>query len=292
MNVLVSIIVPCFNQAQYLDEALQSVFEQTHTNWECIIVNDGSSDNTEEVAKKWMEIDMRFKYLFKDNGGLSSARNAGIKIAKGDYIQFLDSDDLIESEKISAQVEALVSDQEIDISVSGYRYFEGSMRELKAMGRNNFFPEVVLHKNDSDLKEVLFVKNPMVISAAIYKKIVFEKVGFFDEELVSLEDWDFHTRCALQGIKFQHIGIITNTRTLVRLHDKSMMRNDVIMKIGSQLFLNKRNQNQLYLQHFPVNDIVIPVNEIVISKSRCKYFKTFIKMFIPPIFLIIKRKLF
>ena len=60
---LVSIIVPCYNQAQYLDEALQSVLEQSHQNWECIIINDGSTDNTEEISKKWLQLDTRFQYF-------------------------------------------------------------------------------------------------------------------------------------------------------------------------------------------------------------------------------------
>ena len=92
---LISVIVPCYNQAQYLDECLQSVLEQTYQNWECIIVNDGSPDNTEEVVKKWTEKDPRFKYLKKENGGLSSARNAGIKAAEGEWILPLDADDKI-----------------------------------------------------------------------------------------------------------------------------------------------------------------------------------------------------
>ena len=84
MNPLVSIIVPCYNQAQFLPEALQSVLEQTHTNWECIIVNDGSPDNTEGVAQEWLVKDSRFKYVYKENGGLSSARNAGLDKVVGD----------------------------------------------------------------------------------------------------------------------------------------------------------------------------------------------------------------
>lgn len=293
ISSLVSIIVPCYNQAQYLDEALQSVIEQTYANWECIIVNDGSPDNTEEVARKWLDKDERFKYLYQENGGLSSARNAGLKIAKGDYIQFLDADDLIESEKIRVQLENLINDHEIDISVSGYRYFEDLTRKLKSMGRNNIFPEVVLHKSDSDLKEVLSLKNPMVISATLYNKSVFEKVGMFDEDLVSLEDWEFHTRCALHDMKFQHIGVIINTKTLIRLHSNSMMNNNEIMKIGSQLFNKKRNQNPLYLKYFSeVEKKVLDEDgkEIVINKI--KSIKSFIKLFVPPIFLLIKRKLF
>lgn len=91
----ISVVVPCYNQAQYLDECLQSVLNQTYQDWECIIVNDGSPDNTEDVAKSWAEKDTRFIYLSKENGGLSSARNAGIEIAKGEWILPLDADDKI-----------------------------------------------------------------------------------------------------------------------------------------------------------------------------------------------------
>ncbi|HAO28647.1 MAG TPA: glycosyltransferase family 2 protein, partial [Chryseobacterium indologenes] len=83
MMPTISIIVPCYNQAIYLDECLQSVLDQTYGNWECIIVDDGSPDNTKEVTEKWIEKDNRFIYLHKENGGLSSARNAGIEAAKG-----------------------------------------------------------------------------------------------------------------------------------------------------------------------------------------------------------------
>ena len=76
----ISVIVPCYNQAQYLDECLNSVLEQTYKDWECIIVNDGSPDNTEEVAKEWVKKDSRFKYFYKNNGGVNSARNSGLKL--------------------------------------------------------------------------------------------------------------------------------------------------------------------------------------------------------------------
>lgn len=95
MNPLISVIVPCYLQAQFLDECLQSVYEQTYLNWECIIINDGSPDNTEEVTKRWLEKDNRFRYIYKENGGLSSARNAGISEAKGKWILPLDADDKI-----------------------------------------------------------------------------------------------------------------------------------------------------------------------------------------------------
>ena len=76
MSNKVSVIVPCYNQVLYLDETLQSVFEQTHTNWECIIIDDGSTDDSKVIALKWCSVDSRFSYFYKSNDGLSSARTS------------------------------------------------------------------------------------------------------------------------------------------------------------------------------------------------------------------------
>jgi glycosyltransferase involved in cell wall biosynthesis len=95
MKDLISIIVPCYNQAQYLDECLQSVYSQTCEDWECIIINDGSPDNTQDVANKWVVKDSRFRYYEIENSGVSSARNFGINQATGNWILPLDGDDKI-----------------------------------------------------------------------------------------------------------------------------------------------------------------------------------------------------
>ena len=97
---LVSIIVPCFNQGKYLATALDSVLFQTHTNWECIIVNDGSTDDTEQIALSYRNTDNRFKYIARPKGGVSIARNNGLKEAKGEYIKFLDADDWIDNQSM------------------------------------------------------------------------------------------------------------------------------------------------------------------------------------------------
>jgi len=122
---LINIIVTCYNQAHYLDEALQSVLDQTYPDWECIIVNDGSTDYTEEVAQKWVEKDSRFHYLKKENGGLSSARNAGLELAKGEYIQFLDSDDFLVNTKLQLSLQQLDLEKNkgVKVVVSNFRMF-------------------------------------------------------------------------------------------------------------------------------------------------------------------------
>ena len=276
-NPKVSIIVPCYNQVQYLPEALQSVLEQTYGNWECIIVNDGSPDYTAEVAEKWAKKDFRFIYLYKENGGLSSARNAGIAIAKGEYIQFLDCDDLIEVKKLEAQINHLEKNPDLNISVSGYRYFDCDRKNIRILGRNNFIHEVVFNRYDKDVKEVFNIQNPMVISAPLFRKKDIDMIGYFNEKLSGLEDWDFNFRCALHNFSFEHIGYSENTKTLIRLHNKSMMSDS--KKINEQVLIFKEHitKTSLYLSYFG--------NKMIEAKVKRNSIKSIIKQFIPPIFL-------
>ena len=276
-NPKVSIIVPCYNQAQYLSEALQSVLDQTYENWECIIVNDGSPDNTKEVAQEWVKKDSRFIYLYKENGGLSSARNAGIAIADGEFIQFLDCDDIIEEKKLEAQIKHLENNLDVNISVSGFRYFNYDKNNMRILGRNNFIHEVVFNRYDKDVKEVFNIQNPMVISAPLFRKRDIEVIGFFNERLNALEDWDFNFRCALNDFSFEHIGYSQNTKTLIRLHNNSMMSNSKEINKQVLIFREHITNTPLYLSYFgsTVGDVKVKRHSI----------RSFIKQFIPPIFL-------
>jgi glycosyltransferase involved in cell wall biosynthesis len=238
---LVSIIIPCYNQAQFLTETLESVYHQTHTNWECLIINDGSPDNTEEIALEWCVRDKRFKYFKKENGGLSSARNFGIHKSNGQWIQFLDSDDLIEKDKISHQVR-LIEKFSAGILISGYRYFYHSegKNNLRILGRNKIIPEVFIQETDTvDLIDLFKLRNPFVISAPLYNILIFNLVGMFDENLDALEDWDFHLRCVKKGIKFQHLGYGQLSKTLIRIHGQSIMSSDKRIESAYLLLANK-----------------------------------------------------
>ena len=119
---LVSVVVPCYMQAHFLDETLESVLNQTYSNWECIIVNDGSLDDTKEIAEKWLKTDTRFNYVYKENGGLSSARNLGIKKSNGNYILPLDSDDILHKDYLKTLLPILINNPELGI-VSCYKNF-------------------------------------------------------------------------------------------------------------------------------------------------------------------------
>jgi glycosyltransferase involved in cell wall biosynthesis len=185
-NPKVSIIVPCYNQAQYLSEALQSVLDQTYENWECIIVNDGSPDNTKEVAQEWVKKDSRFIYLYKENGGLSSARNAGLDIVKGMFIQFLDSDDLINKNKLKNTLDIIVIDEgtTYDIVISNFMMFRESIDKLLPpfcrLTEDLFNFDTTLYNWDFEFN--------IPIHCGFFHKSNFENFRF-SETLGAKEDW-------------------------------------------------------------------------------------------------------
>lgn len=281
---LVSIIVPCHNQAHFLPDALNSVLSQTYPHWECIIVNDGSIDATTQVASEWLAKDTRFKYIVQENRGLSAARNAGLERAAGEYIQLLDADDLLEADKIRHQIAYLnESGGKIDVVVSGYRYFQDSdpSRGLLIFGPFDLLPEVVVTREDrKDLVKLFAKTNPMVVSAPLYHKSVFERIGRFDEELSANEDWDFHFRCASNGIVFQHSGYAPNTKALIRIHNKSMTADRSNMIRNLRKFQRKHAHNREFAL----------ANGLVITgfRSAVMYF---IRMYVSPVLIRLAKKM-
>lgn len=175
-NPIVSIIVPCYNQAQYLDESLQSILDQTYANWECIVVNDGSHDATDVVIKGWLEKDTRFKYLKKINEGLCSARNSGILMADGEIILPLDADDKIAPNYTTLAVEAFDKDQTLKVVYCKAEKFEDETGEWK-------LPSFSLFN---------LSRNNLIFCSAFFKKEDWKAVGGYDIKMkFGWEDWEF-----------------------------------------------------------------------------------------------------
>jgi glycosyltransferase involved in cell wall biosynthesis len=182
-NPLVSVIVPCFNYAHFLGEALDSVLAQTYTNWECIIINDGSPDNTEEVAMNYCRKDNRFKYYWKENGGHSSARNFGVSNSFGKYILPLDADDKISDDYLKQATEVLENTKNVKLVT-------GQVQQFGDVNERFLIPVYTLRS--------YLIVNYISISS-LFRRSDFDEVKGFDETMLGFEDWDLFIKILKDG---------------------------------------------------------------------------------------------
>lgn len=172
----ISVIVPCFNQGKYLAETLDSVIMQTFSDWECIIIDDGSTDTSQIVALSYVEKDMRFHYIYQENQGVCIARNRAIEMAQGEYVLFLDGDDRISRDFLECMYPILDENQSVKVVTS----------TVVQYGKNH---RVVPSINYS--LEELMGRNIFVITS-MFRRTDFEKTKGFNENMINgLEDWDF-----------------------------------------------------------------------------------------------------
>lgn len=210
----VSVIVPCYNQGEYLEETLNSVYEQSLTDWECIVVNDGSEDDTELQAKKRAGKDARFKYVYKKNGGLSSARNKGLELATGEYIQFLDADDKINREKFRMSLNCTVNP---DVILTNFSMFsesgESAMPPYHNLNSVQFaFRNILLGWDDQ------FV---IPIHCGLFNRRLFSDIRF-NEKLKAKEDWLVWLQIYLKPVQ---TVFVDQPHALYRYTGKSMSQN-------------------------------------------------------------------
>jgi len=208
---VVSVIIPTYNRAHFLGETIQSVLNQTYKDFEIVIVDDGSTDKTEELVKSFSDGRLRYIKLGKNTGSSAAPRNAGLKAASGKYIALLDSDDAWLPNKLKLEVEFLDTHPSVSMVCSNYTYF-GSRGRPKKTG----FEGVPL-ASGYGLKE-LFFHNPISASAVLIKKSCFEKVGDFDESLVQCGDVDMWLRIAAHF----EIDYINTPLSKYRFHERNM----------------------------------------------------------------------
>lgn len=192
---LVSVILPTYNCARFLQESVGSVLSQTYHLYEIIVVDDGSTDNTREVLQPFIQ---RIRYLhLEQNKGLPTARNTGIQSARGAYIAFIDADDLWLPEKLETDIEcfaqhpdtSMVYSKHLNIDEKG-KEFDGATQKRLPSGR------IFL--------QLFSEQNFIISSSVVVRKEVFETTGLFDERLFNCQDWDMWLRIAFS---FQAAGI-------------------------------------------------------------------------------------
>lgn len=243
---LVSVIIPCFNQGEYIEETLQSVLAQTYSFIEIIIVNDGSTDDSDNVIKTLIEKYSNIKYLHLENGGVSKARNIGIEAASGRYILPLDADDLINPEYINLCIKEFRKDADL-IVVTGQGRFFGI--EEGPWNLEEYSVKKMLHGN-------------VIYCPSLFKKEDWEKIGGFDETLDHLEDWEFYIRLTFLSPK--KIKRIDYVGLLYRIKGEDARNTIGFAKLDkyheTALYIYNKHKD-LFLEHYPNPLNLIKENE-------------------------------
>jgi len=253
-SMKISIIIPCYNQASFLEETCLSIINQTYSNWEVLIVNDGSTDNTEAISKKICDKDERFKYYLKENGGLSSARNYGLDRATGDYIQFLDSDDLLEPTKFEKSIS-----KNKDLVICNFQMLENEKKTAPfcSLDVAEFTYESILVNWD--------VKFSIPIHCGLFSiKIIGDTR--FNENLKAKEDWVFWLSCFKNNPK---VSFINEILAIYRLHDSNMCKDKSHMEENSKVAYGfiystlSEKHKELFFKKIAV--------DFVNERSKCDY---------------------
>ena len=278
----ISVVIPAYNAEQFLDETLESVLSQTYENWECIIVNDGSTDNTESIAKKWCERDSRFRLTIKENGGLSSARNWGIKESKAEYIAFLDADDILTPDSLEVRINILI-EQNVDLVATKLQHFAD---KLPKVSKNNARQDALYYAKEGLTQLMAF--NRVTPSTVLCKKSVMEEVGGFTWHKKA-EDLHCWLKVLFAGYKIYRID---ETLLLYRLVENSMSSTDrncskevfeiiyrfkdeiLSLDIDFQIYINHWLRKYVFLQD-EIGNILPNISE------RMAYVNTILPNFFP-----------
>ncbi|MFC0263490.1 glycosyltransferase family 2 protein [Fontibacter flavus] len=203
-NPLVSILIPNYNKALYLRETLDSVLAQTYTNWECIIVDDHSTDNSWEILEKYAQKDSRFKIFKRPENrkkGGNAARNYAFEKSEGEFINWLDSDDLLLKNTIEEKLNLLISNLILDFVIGNIRKLNSSSKNLEIV------PKIRL--DDKNIDPVFGTINGtfwVQTSLPLFKRSFLEKFNFlFNEEILIGQESEFFTRVFLKKPFFEHI---------------------------------------------------------------------------------------
>jgi glycosyltransferase involved in cell wall biosynthesis len=211
-NPAVSVIIPAYNVARYIAAALNSVFVQTFRDFEVIVVNDGSPDTAgfEEALQPFRDA---IVYIKQENGGPSAARNTGIRIARGEYLAFLDADDVWESTYLSEQMNAFSVDQSLDL------HYLDALLIGDSVFAGRTFMEMVPSDGPATLEALLTMKCSVITSCVVLRRQTAMTAGLFDPELRYSEDFDLWVRLAARGAR---LGYRRRVLAFHRLHPLSL----------------------------------------------------------------------
>ena len=256
----VSIIIPAYNVKRHIEKCLASACGQTYENIQIIVVDDGSNDGTAEIARKFAERDNRILLFSKDNGGVSSARNAGLKYADGEFISFLDADDILEPDSIEVSVNAIESSGADLVSFQYSRIDEDG----NCLKNFDFIDGTFSFKNDNDrlsfiVKELLSYNIGVEVWNKLFKRVIIvENNLLFDEECSVGEDYAFNIKYLIHSSKIiclpDRLYIYKNRDGSAMNLEKSFEQNisDRVLMLKDVCSYIKESGNQYFYREFPL----------------------------------------
>lgn len=239
---LVSVIIPTYCYAQYVPDAVESALAQTYSNLEVIVVDDGSTDATQEALRPYHG---RIKYIFQHNQGAAAARNTGIQHARGEWIAFLDADDVWHREKVRMQMQSATGMQDVGLLGSPVSYYLPSVLTAD--------PEVrILHVRD------FLLSTPFAASSVVVRRTCFNEVGLFDTSLRNAEDRDMWLRLAARFTAVQ----ISCPCLMYRCHSDQKSRHAKRMNLAYRAILSK-----FFREHPAHSDLQSPARSFMLLDS-------------------------
>lgn len=214
MKPLVSIIIPTYNRANLIGKTLDSIISQTFTHWECLVIDDGSTDGTDVVMDQYCEKDKRFQYHHRPkntNKGANTCRNYGLELSKGSYVNWFDSDDLMLEEALQKKVDCLSN---FNFCISGFQLFENEY-------------SIISNKYNTDIDDTIlnsFIDGKLILNtpSVMLKKNLIGQTKF-DENLTRAQDLDFFFKILIKpDCKTGYLNEITS---LIRLHEDTITNN-------------------------------------------------------------------
>lgn len=270
---MVSVVIPCYNYSHFIRATLEGLQQQSWPNWEALIIDDGSTDNTAEVVQSFAILDKRIKYFVQQNSGPSIARKNGVLQSKGSYIQFLDADDLLEPDKFRIQLNLFAAQPGIDIVYGNVRYFRNNPWS-KDEWTNTFWgqeeewmPKISGHGDSLLIQSLKGSFGP--VNCFLYRRRVFERIGGWDTGLRAAEDYLLSLKCVLAGCSFL-FHEQPGSYALVRIHNANTSRDtkwvyNLERKMRIELMSEiVATQNQEAIE---VNTMAIKAIELMINKS-------------------------
>lgn len=258
----VSVVIPTYNRADLLEEALRSGLQQTYQDFEVIIVDDGSTDHTRERVAGFQS-DPRVRYIYQENRGPSAARNTGIRASQGSYVALLDSDDIWLPDKLQKQMSLMTADDRVDVVYCDFRFVDLAgnllpLRYSRPASRGTLYEDLmygnVLTGSDS---------------AVLVRARCFAEVGLFDESLPALEDQDLWRRMALA----HHFVYLDEVLLYIRWHASNIQKEPERMAVAKMRYLEKLCQETpLEFRHHLPEVAYLTYEEIALSLLSARRF--------------------